>query len=62
MTPGNDVLRYLAVLRAARDLGVPQADLEAVAGRFDPRRPRCEELAAALADLLLARTPLRLPA
>lgn len=53
--PANDVLRYLAILKAARDFGIPQADIEAVAGRFDPRRPRCGELANAFADLVLAR-------
>jgi hypothetical protein len=61
VTPGNDVLRYLAILRAARDLGLAQRDIEAVAGRFDARRPRCDELAGALAELLLARRPLTVP-
>jgi hypothetical protein len=55
---GNPVLRYLAVLKAARDFGVPQNEIELVAGRFDPRTPRCEELADAFADLILAREPL----
>ncbi len=58
MTPGNEVLRYLAILRAARELGLEQREVTAVAGRFDARRPRCEELAGALADLLLARRPI----
>lgn len=49
------VLRYLAILKAARDFGLGQAEIEAVAGPFDPRRPRCAELADALADLVLAR-------
>ena len=52
---GNPVLRYLAVMKAARDFGVPQHEIETVAGRFDPREPRCEELADAFADLILAR-------
>jgi len=52
---GNSVLRYLAILKAARDFGVPQHEIEAVAGRFDPRSPRCEQLADGLADLVLAR-------
>lgn len=55
--PGNAVLHYLAILKAARDFGVPQAEIEAVAGRFDPRRPRCAQLADALADLVIARSP-----
>jgi hypothetical protein len=51
----NPVLHYLMIVKAARDFGVPEAEIEAVAGRFDPLRPRCEELADALADLILAR-------
>jgi len=51
----NPVMRYLAILRAARDFGLPQAEIQAVAGSFDPRRPRCAELADALADLIVAR-------
>jgi hypothetical protein len=52
---GNQVLRYLAILKAARDFGLSQRDIEAVAGSFDPRRTRCPELADALADLIVAR-------
>jgi hypothetical protein len=51
----NPVLHYLMILKAARDFGVPDAEIEAVAGRFDPLRPRCQELADALADLILER-------
>jgi hypothetical protein len=54
---GNPVLRYLAILKAARDFGLAQEEIEAVAGRFDPRNPRCRQLADGLADLILARTP-----
>jgi hypothetical protein len=54
-TTGNPVLRYMAIRRAATDFGLDRHEIEAVAGRFDPRRPRCEELADALADLILAR-------
>jgi hypothetical protein len=53
---GNHVLRYLAVLKAARDFGLPDNEIAATAGRFDPRRTRCAELADALADLILARS------
>jgi hypothetical protein len=53
---GNQVLRYLAILKAARDFGLGQHEIAAVAGRFDPRDVRCTELADALADLVLART------
>ena len=56
---GNEVLRYLAILKAARDFGLSHDDVAAVAGRFDPRDTRCAELADALADLVLARTPVR---
>ena len=52
---GNPVLRYLAITKAARDFGLSQAEIEAVAGRFDSRRPRPDQLADALADLILAR-------
>lgn len=50
----NPVLRYLAILKAARDFGLTDVQVTAVAGRFDPLRPRCEELAAALAELILS--------
>jgi hypothetical protein len=53
---GNAVLRYLAILKAARDFGLPQAEIQAVAGPFDPRDVRCRQLADALADLILARS------
>ena len=52
---GNEVLRYLAVLKAARDFGLGDPEIAATAGRFDPRRTRCAELADALADLIVAR-------
>lgn len=52
---GNGVLHYLAILRAARDFGLSDAEIAAVSGRFDPSQPRCTELADALADLILAR-------
>ena len=52
----NQVLRYLAILKAARDFGLDQREIEAVAGRFDPGSARCGELADALADLIVART------
>ena len=51
----NDVLRYLAIIHAARAFGLTQREIEAVAGRFDARRPRCHQLAQALGDLIVAR-------
>ena len=56
---GNGVLRYLAVLKAARDFGLTDDEIVAVAGKFDARRPRHTELADALADLILARVDFR---
>lgn len=55
---GNPVLRYLAILKAARDFGLSEYEIEAVAGSFDARRTRCAELADAFADLILAHTEL----
>jgi hypothetical protein len=56
--PGHDsVLRYLAILKAARDFGLSQTEIQAVTGAFDPRRVRCRQVADALADLILARAP-----
>lgn len=52
------MLRYLAIIKAARDFGLPQDEIEAIAGRFDPRETRCAELADAFADLILARISL----
>jgi hypothetical protein len=51
---GNHVLRYLAIIKAARDFGLSQREIETVAGPFDARRDRCAQLADALADLILA--------
>jgi hypothetical protein len=48
----NPVLRYMAILRAARDFGVAQHDITEIAQRFDPRTARPRELADALADRL----------
>ena len=53
---GNQVMRYLAILKAARDFGLDHDEILAVAGRFDARDTRCQELADALADLVIART------
>ena len=53
---GNQVLRYMAILNAATAFGLDRREVEAVAGRFDPRRSRCDQLADALADLILSRS------
>jgi hypothetical protein len=51
---GFSVLRFAAVLRAARDFGLDQRTVNAIALRFDPRRPDVAHVADALADALLA--------
>jgi hypothetical protein len=53
---GNQVLRYMAILKAATAFGLDPGEIHAVAGPFDSRRIRCDELAEALADLILARS------
>jgi len=50
--PRNPVLRYLAILSAARDFGVSRRDIESVVRRFDPFETSPRELADALADTL----------
>ena len=55
---GNRVLRYLAIVKAVRDFGLSQDEIEAITGSFSPDEPRCAELADAFADLILARTEL----
>ena len=53
---GNQVFRYMAILRAGAAFGLDPNEIAAIAGPFDPRRARCDELADALADLILARS------
>jgi hypothetical protein len=53
---GNQVFRYMAILRAATSFGLDANEVSAIAGPFDPHRARCDELADALADLILARS------
>ncbi len=50
------ILRYLAILRAARDFGLSQGELKRVVCRFDPLSTEPDELAGALAEALLHRT------
>lgn len=52
---GNPVLRYLAVLRAARDFGVAPADIAEIAARWPAHSADPRELADALADTLTQR-------
>jgi hypothetical protein len=52
----HPVLRYLAILSAARDFGVSPSDIARVARRHDPLTVSPRELADALAEL----TPMRM--
>ena len=52
------MLRYLAILKAARDFGLSQREVERVAVDFDPAGRRNHELADALADRIVARSGL----
>ena len=51
----NPVLRYLAIMSAARDFGVSRAELERVAARYHPLDVSPRALADALADALAGR-------
>lgn len=50
------MLRYLAIINAARAFGLTQDEIEAVAGPFDARRLRCDQLAEAFGDLIVGRS------
>jgi hypothetical protein len=49
------VWRYLAILSAARDFGVGRVERERVAHAFDPLTFDPDELAGALANVVLRR-------
>ena len=49
----HPVLRYLAVLRAARDFGLHPDELDSLALRFPPDAGSVDELAEALTAALL---------
>jgi hypothetical protein len=51
--PPNPVLRYLAILSAARTFGVNEHEIERIARRFDPLAFRPQQLADALAETLV---------
>jgi hypothetical protein len=59
--PDFPALRLMAMLKAARDFGLEQRAVDAVALRFDPRRPDLDPLADALTAALLRQRPLALP-
>lgn len=50
----NPVLRYIAVLRAARDFGLGSDLVDALALRFNPEPGAVDELVDAVADAVLA--------
>jgi hypothetical protein len=49
------------MLKAARDFGLDQGVVDAIALTFDARRPDVAPVAEALAEALLAHRPLELP-
>jgi hypothetical protein len=53
-------LRLAATLKAARDFGLDQKIVNAIALSYDPRGPDLARVADALAEALLARRPLDL--
>jgi hypothetical protein len=57
--PRNSALRFAAMLKAARDFGLDDESVNAVALRFDAREPDLAGMADALADELLSLDPLR---
>jgi len=57
------VLRFMSALKAARDWGLPDADADAIALRYDPRRAHdTEHLVDALAATLIERGAVEVPA
>lgn len=58
---GFPVLRFLAMLKAARDLGLDPEAVNAAALRFDPREPDLDGVADELAAALLRRNTLAIP-
>jgi hypothetical protein len=51
----------MAMLKAARDFGLDQGTVNAIALRFDPREPDIDGVVDALAAALLLRHALALP-
>jgi hypothetical protein len=49
------------MLNAAREFGLDEGVVNAIALTLDPRRPDLARVAAALAEALLARHPLEVP-
>jgi hypothetical protein len=51
----------MATLKAARDFGLDQSTVNAIALRFDPREPDVDEVADALTAGLIRQNKLELP-
>ena len=58
---GFPPLRFMAMLKAARDFGLDQRTVNACAVLFDPRAPDVDGIADALAAALLRQHALALP-
>ena len=56
-TADNPVLRYLAIMSAARDFGLSQRELVRVAKRFHPLDISPRALADVLVDALTGKRP-----
>ena len=54
-------LRFVAMLKAARDFGLEQEAVNAVALQFDPRAPDLDGVADELAAALVRRNALAFP-
>ena len=54
-------LHFAASLKAARDFGLDQASINAIALGFDPQRPDLDRVTGALAHALLVKRPLPSP-
>jgi hypothetical protein len=61
MSSDFPVLRCMATLKAARDLGLDRRTADAVALSFDPSRPDVGDIADVLADALLRQGTLAVP-
>jgi hypothetical protein len=56
VSSGFPVLSLMATLKAARDFGLDQRSLDAIALQFDPRHPDIDLVAGELAAALCRRT------
>ena len=59
--PDPPALRFAAMLKAAREFGLDQSAVNAIALSVDARRPDIARIADELAEALLAHRPLEPP-